>query len=110
MISGFSRGRDLSFPLLGTRTIEVPKQTGCGNQTGSRPEGREGTDMADLWKSLPSWVRNIVVPIIVLVLAWNIVWFVLGVVGALISLLVKALVVVGIAAAVVILVKKAAKS
>ncbi len=45
-----------------------------------------------------------------LVLAWNIVWFVLGVVGALISLLVKALVVVGIAAAVVILVKKAARS
>ncbi|MQS13137.1 hypothetical protein F7Q99_12790 [Streptomyces kaniharaensis] len=66
--------------------------------------------MAELWKSLPSWVRNIVVPVLVLVLAWNIVTFVFGVVGALLAMLVKLLVVVGIAAAVVILVKKAAKS
>ncbi|MGW2249514.1 DUF5326 family protein [Kitasatospora sp. NPDC001660] len=65
--------------------------------------------MAELWKSLPSWVRNIVVPVLVLVLAWNIVTFVFGVVGALLSMLIKLLVVVGIAAAVVILVKKAAK-
>ncbi|MFE4512916.1 DUF5326 family protein [Kitasatospora sp. NPDC056651] len=66
--------------------------------------------MAELWKSLPSWVRNIVIPVLVLVLAWNIVAFVFGVVGALLSIVIKLLVVVGIAAAVVILVKKAAKS
>ncbi|MFE2728442.1 DUF5326 family protein [Kitasatospora sp. NPDC059327] len=66
--------------------------------------------MAEFWKSLPSWVRNIVVPVLVLILAWNIIGFVFGVVGALLSLVFKLLVVVGIAAAVVILVKKAAKS
>ncbi|MBD0691958.1 DUF5326 family protein [Kitasatospora sp. NPDC096077] len=66
--------------------------------------------MAELWKSLPSWVRNIVIPVLVLVLAWNIIAFVFGVVGALLSIVIKLLVVVGIAAAVVILVKKAAKS
>ncbi|MFG3051083.1 DUF5326 family protein [Kitasatospora sp. NPDC048239] len=66
--------------------------------------------MAELWKSLPSWVRNIVVPVLVLVLAWNIIGFVFGVVGALLMLVIKLLVVVGIAAAVVVLVKKAAKS
>ncbi|AUG78642.1 DUF5326 family protein [Kitasatospora sp. NPDC002227] len=66
--------------------------------------------MAELWKSLPSWVRNIVVPIIVLVLAWNLIWFVVGVVSSLLALVIKALVVVGVAAAVWILVKKAAKS
>ncbi|GAA3027162.1 MULTISPECIES: DUF5326 family protein [Streptomycetaceae] len=66
--------------------------------------------MAELWKSLPSWVRNIVIPVLVLVLAWNIVAFVFGVVGALLSIVIKLLVVVGIAAAVVVLVKKAAKS
>ncbi|MFJ8626391.1 DUF5326 family protein [Kitasatospora sp. NPDC093550] len=66
--------------------------------------------MAELWKSLPSWVRNIVIPVLVLVLAWNIVAFVFGVVGFLLGIVIKLLVVVGIAAAVVILVKKAAKS
>ncbi|ARF79409.1 DUF5326 family protein [Kitasatospora aureofaciens] len=66
--------------------------------------------MAELWKSLPSWVRNIVIPVLVLVLAWNVIAFVFGVVGALLSIVIKLLVVVGIAAAVVILVKKAAKS
>jgi hypothetical protein len=66
--------------------------------------------MAEFWKSLPSWVRNVVVPIIVLVVAWNLLWAVLGLVGAVIAFAVKALIVVGIAAAVVILVKKAAKS
>ncbi|WP_371480319.1 DUF5326 family protein [Kitasatospora sp. NBC_00315] len=66
--------------------------------------------MAELWKSLPSWVRNIVVPIIVLILAWQIIGFVFGVVGALLAFAFKVLVVVGIAAAVVILVKKAAKN
>ncbi|MFI6153702.1 DUF5326 family protein [Kitasatospora sp. NPDC051170] len=62
--------------------------------------------MAELWKSLPSWVRNIVIPVLVLVLAWNIIGFV----GAVLSIIIKLLVVVGIAAAVVILVKKAARS
>ncbi|MBV6701752.1 DUF5326 family protein [Kitasatospora aureofaciens] len=66
--------------------------------------------MAEFWKSLPSWVRNIVVPVLVLVLAWNVVTFVFGVIGALLGMLIKLLVVVGIAAAVWILVKKAAKS
>lgn len=66
--------------------------------------------MAELWKSLPSWVRNIVIPVLVLVLAWNIVAFLFGVVGALLSIVIKLLVVVGIAAAVVVLVKKAARS
>ncbi|AXI78672.1 DUF5326 family protein [Peterkaempfera bronchialis] len=66
--------------------------------------------MAEFWKSLPSWVRNIVVPIVVLVVAWNVLWAVLGLVGAVIAFAFKALIVVGIAAAVVILVKKAAKS
>ncbi|MEU6968121.1 DUF5326 family protein [Kitasatospora aureofaciens] len=66
--------------------------------------------MAELWKSLPSWVRNIVIPVLVLVLAWNVIAFVFGVVGALLSIVIKLLVVVGIAAAVVILVKKAARS
>lgn len=66
--------------------------------------------MAELWKSLPSWVRNIVIPVLVLVLAWNIVGFVFGIVGAVLSIIIKLLVVVGIAAAVVILVKKAARS
>ncbi|MFD7451070.1 DUF5326 family protein [Kitasatospora sp. NPDC059827] len=66
--------------------------------------------MAELWKSLPSWVRNIVIPVLVLVLAWNVIAFVFGVVGALLSIVIKLLVVVGIAAAVVILVKKAARN
>ncbi|GAA2134183.1 hypothetical protein GCM10009760_11180 [Kitasatospora kazusensis] len=66
--------------------------------------------MAELWKSLPSWVRNIVVPIIVVVVAWKMLWIVLGVVSSLIGLVVNGLVLVGIAAAVIILVKKASKS
>ncbi|WP_280716022.1 DUF5326 family protein [Kitasatospora sp. MAP5-34] len=62
--------------------------------------------MAELWKSLPSWVRNIVIPIIVVVLAWKLLWVV---VSSLIGLLINGLVLVGIAAAVIILVKKASK-
>ncbi|GAB2689621.1 DUF5326 family protein [Kitasatospora kifunensis] len=65
--------------------------------------------MAQIWKSLPSWMRNIVVPILVLILAFNVLGMVLGVVSALIWFVFKILIVVGIAAAVVILVKKAAK-
>ena len=66
--------------------------------------------MAELWKSMPSWVRNIVVPILVLVIAWKIVSFVFGVLAGLIGLAINVLVLVGIAAAVVILIKKAAKN
>ncbi|GAA3042377.1 hypothetical protein GCM10020229_79160 [Kitasatospora albolonga] len=66
--------------------------------------------MAELWKSLPSWVRNIVVPIVAVILAWNLILFVVGAVTSLLAFLFKALVVVGVAAGVVILVKKAAKS
>ncbi|WP_035847162.1 DUF5326 family protein [Kitasatospora azatica] len=66
--------------------------------------------MAEIWKSLPSWVRNIVIPIIAVIIAFNVIGFVIGVVSSLIWFAVKALVVVGIAAAVVILVKKAARS
>ncbi|MFF7638636.1 DUF5326 family protein [Kitasatospora sp. NPDC008050] len=65
--------------------------------------------MAEIWKSLPSWMRNVVVPILVLILAINILGMVLGVVSAIIWFAFKVLIVVGIAAAVVILVKKAAK-
>lgn len=65
--------------------------------------------MAEIWKSLPSWMRNVVVPILVLILAFNILGMVLGVVSAIIWFAFKVLIVVGIAAAVVILVKKAAK-
>ncbi|MCC9307951.1 DUF5326 family protein [Kitasatospora sp. RB6PN24] len=66
--------------------------------------------MAGIWKSLPGFVRNIVVPIILLVIAFNIIGAVFGLIGALVGFVIKALVVVGIAAAVVILVKKAARS
>ncbi|GAA1965683.1 DUF5326 family protein [Kitasatospora viridis] len=65
--------------------------------------------MAEIWKSLPGWVRNIVVPIILLVIAFNIIGAIFSVVSALVWFGVKILVVVGIAAAVVVLVKKAAK-
>ncbi|MFJ6212019.1 DUF5326 family protein [Streptomyces sp. NPDC092296] len=65
--------------------------------------------MAEFWKSLPSWVRNVVVPILVLIVAWYVLLAVLSLVGAIIAFAVKALIVVGIAAAVVILVKKAAR-
>ncbi|MFE9422358.1 DUF5326 family protein [Kitasatospora sp. NPDC006697] len=66
--------------------------------------------MAEIWKSLPGWVRNIVVPIILLVIAFNIIGAIFSVVSALVWFAVKILIVVGIAAAVVVLVKKAARS
>jgi hypothetical protein len=66
--------------------------------------------MAEFWKSLPSWVRNIVVPIVVLIVAWNVLWAVLGLVGAVLAFAFKMLIVVGIAAAVVILVRRAVRS
>ncbi|MDH6119592.1 MULTISPECIES: DUF5326 family protein [unclassified Kitasatospora] len=65
--------------------------------------------MAEIWKSLPSWVRNIVVPILVLIIAFNVLGIVFSVISSLVWFAVKALVVVGIAAGVVILVKRAAK-
>ncbi len=66
--------------------------------------------MAELWKSLPSWVRNVVVPIVLLVIAWKVFWAVVGAVFSLVGFAINILVLVGIAAAVVILIKKAAKS
>ncbi|GLW68597.1 hypothetical protein Kpho02_08960 [Kitasatospora phosalacinea] len=66
--------------------------------------------MAELWKSLPSWVRNIVVPILLLVLAWKIFTAILAVVAGIIGFAINVLVLVGIAAVVVILLKKAARS
>ncbi|MDH6576457.1 hypothetical protein P3T29_002100 [Kitasatospora sp. MAP5-34] len=105
-ISGFSRGLEPSFTRHDARTIELSKADGTRRTGRRKPEGREGTDMAELWKSLPSWVRNIVIPIIVVVLAWKLLWVV---VSSLIGLLINGLVLVGIAAAVIILVKKASK-
>ncbi|MFD8598987.1 hypothetical protein ACFV1L_28695 [Kitasatospora sp. NPDC059646] len=66
--------------------------------------------MAELWKSLPSWVRNVVVPIVLIVIAWKVFWAVVGAVFSLVGFAINILVLVGIAAAVVILIKKAAKS
>ncbi|GLW54233.1 hypothetical protein [Kitasatospora phosalacinea] len=66
--------------------------------------------MAELWKSLPSWVRNIVVPILLLVIAWKVLWTVVGVIAGIVGFAINVLVLVGIAAVVVILLKKAAKN
>lgn len=63
--------------------------------------------MVQLWKSLPSWVRNVVVPVVALVLLWQVFTAVLGFV---LALLVKVLIVVALGAVVVILVKKASRS
>ncbi|MEZ0064188.1 membrane protein required for beta-lactamase induction [Streptacidiphilus sp. MAP12-20] len=66
--------------------------------------------MTELWKALPSWVRNIVVPIMAIVVAWWVLSALVGIVFGLMSFIIKALVVVGLGAVVVILVKKASKS
>ncbi|BAJ29777.1 MULTISPECIES: hypothetical protein [Kitasatospora] len=66
--------------------------------------------MAGFWKSLPSWVRNIVVPILLLIVAWKVFWTIVGVVAGIVGFAINVLVLVGIAAVVVILLKKAAKS
>jgi hypothetical protein len=69
--------------------------------------------MNDIWKALPGWMRNIVVPIAVLIVAMWVVFAVVGavfsVVGFLIGWVIRALVVVALGAVVVILVKKASR-
>jgi hypothetical protein len=66
--------------------------------------------MTELWKALPGWVRNIVVPILALIVAWWVLSAIVGIVLGVMGFLVKALLVVGLGAVVVILVKKASKS
>jgi len=69
--------------------------------------------MAEIWKTLPGWVRHIVVPIIVLIAAWAIISTIVGAVFGLMwflfSWVFKVLVIVALGAAVVILVKKASR-
>jgi len=69
--------------------------------------------MSEIWKSLPGWVRHIVVPIIVLIAAWAVISAVLGAVFGLMWFLfgwvLKVMVIVAVGAVVVILVKKASR-
>jgi len=69
--------------------------------------------MSEIWKSLPGWVRHIVVPIIVLIAAWAVISAVLGAVFGLMWFLfgwvLKVMVIVALGAVVVILVKKASR-
>ena len=69
--------------------------------------------MTEIWKSLPGWVRHIVVPIIVLIAAWAVISAVLGAVFGLMWFLfgwvLKVMVIVALGAVVVILVKKASR-
>ena len=69
--------------------------------------------MAEIWKTLPGWVRHIVVPIIVLIAAWVVISAVLGAVFGLMWFLfgwvLKVMVIVAVGAVVVILVKKASR-
>ncbi len=69
--------------------------------------------MNDIWKTLPGWVRNIVVPVVVLIIAFMLVSTVLGavfsVVGFLFGWAFRLLLLVALGAAVVILVKKASR-
>jgi hypothetical protein len=69
--------------------------------------------MAEIWKTLPGWVRHIVVPIIVLIAAWAVISAVVGAVFGLMWFLfgwvLKVLVIVALGAVVVILVKKASR-
>ncbi|WP_042415810.1 DUF5326 family protein [Streptacidiphilus anmyonensis] len=66
--------------------------------------------MSELWKALPGWVRNIVVPIAVIIIAWWVLSALVGIVFGLLGMIIKLLVVVALGAVVVILVKKASKS
>jgi hypothetical protein len=69
--------------------------------------------MSDIWKALPGWVRHIVGPIIVAIVAlWivtGIVSAIFGVIGFLFGLIFKVLVIVALGAVVVVLVKKASR-
>jgi hypothetical protein len=66
--------------------------------------------MTELWKALPGWVRNIVVPIVAIVIAWWVLSALVGIVFGLMTFVIKAMLVVALGAVVVILVKKASKS
>ena len=66
--------------------------------------------MTELWKALPGWVRNIVVPIAAIVIAWWVLSALVGIFFGLLGMVIKLLVVVALGAVVVILVKKASKS
>ena len=69
--------------------------------------------MSDIWKTLPGWVRNIVVPVIVVIVALWLVSVVLGAVFAVVGFFFgwafRLLLLVALGAAVVILVKKASR-
>ncbi|MEY9965516.1 phosphotransferase system glucose/maltose/N-acetylglucosamine-specific IIC component [Streptacidiphilus sp. MAP12-16] len=69
--------------------------------------------MSEIWKTLPGWLRNIVVPVILLIVALSlasaIVGAVFGVIGWIIGWIIRALFVVALGAVVVILVKKASR-
>ncbi|QMU74463.1 hypothetical protein GXW83_00310 [Streptacidiphilus sp. PB12-B1b] len=69
--------------------------------------------MTEIWKTLPGWIRYIVVPIIALIVAWAIVSAVIGAIFGLMWFIfgwvIKALVIVALGAVVVILVKKASR-
>ncbi|MEZ0092758.1 hypothetical protein [Streptacidiphilus sp. EB129] len=69
--------------------------------------------MNDIWKALPGWVRNIVVPVAVAIVALWLVFAVLGVVlgivGWIFSWVIRLLALVALGAVVVILVKKASR-
>ncbi|WP_042366667.1 MULTISPECIES: hypothetical protein [Streptacidiphilus] len=66
--------------------------------------------MTELWKALPGWVRNIVVPIAAIIIAWWVLSALVGIFFGLLGMIIKLLVVVALGAVVVILVKKASKS
>jgi len=69
--------------------------------------------MNDIWKTLPGWMRNIVVPVIVVIVALWLIFAILGaafaVVGFLFGWAFRLLLLVALGAAVVILVKKASR-
>ncbi|MFC1410564.1 hypothetical protein ACEZCY_15005 [Streptacidiphilus sp. N1-12] len=69
--------------------------------------------MNDIWKTLPGWVRNIVVPVVVVIIALWLIFAVLGavfaVVGVLFGWAFRLLLLLALGAAVVILVKKASR-
>jgi hypothetical protein len=75
--------------------------------------GEDGHTMNDIWKTLPGWVRNIVVPVVVVIVALWLVFTVLGVAFAIVSFFFgwafRLLLLVALGAAVVILVKKASR-
>lgn len=69
--------------------------------------------MKDIWRRLPWWVRNVVVPLVVVIALWNILsavfGLIFGIVGLVLGIVIKLMVIVALGAAVVVLVKKAAR-